>query len=335
MLEFSNPWMLLLLPAPLLVYWLAPAYKEKKDSVQVPFFARRVALSGQSPQSGAVILERLFFQKFWLAISWLLIICALTGPVWIGEPIVREKSARDLMIAVDLSGSMDTQDFITSDGTSLNRLEAVKLVLAEFARQRESDRLGLIVFGESPYLQVPFTTNIQTWLTLLTETKVGMAGNKTMFGDAIGLAIKLFENSDSNNRILIVLTDGNDTGSKVPPIEAARVAREKQVKIYTIAVGDPGATGEESLDLEVLRDIAQLTGGGFYQAEDNEQLSYAHADITRLEPEIFETLAYRPRLSLHHYPLSIVLAVYIVFFSLMSLNVWLSNRRLQKVPDHV
>ena len=319
MFEFAYPLLFLFLPLPLLVYWLSPVYQESQDSVRVPFFQRLVELTGQKPSKGAVVLQRVLFQKFWVPITWLLLITALARPEWIGEPIEQTKSARDLMVAVDLSGSMETKDFRTTDGDEISRLAAVKQVLAEFIDQREHDRLGLIVFGDSPYLQAPFTQDHAAWITLLNETEIAMAGQSTMFGDAIGLAIKLFEYSETDNRVLIVLTDGNDTGSKVPPIEAAKVAKHKGVTIYTIAIGNPETSGDEALDLEVMEAIADITGGGFYQALDRAQLQKAYEDIARLEPEEFETLSYRPRYSLHHYPLAIVISGYLLFFVTMTL----------------
>jgi len=319
MFEFAYPVLFLLLPLPLLVYWLSPVYQESQDSVRVPFFQRLVELTGQKPSKGAVVLQRVLFQKFWVPLTWLLLITALARPEWIGEPIEQTKSARDLMVAVDLSGSMETKDFRTTDGNEISRLAAVKQVLAEFIDQREHDRLGLIVFGDSPYLQAPFTQDHVAWITLLNETEIAMAGQSTMFGDAIGLAIKLFEYSETDNRVLIVLTDGNDTGSKVPPIEAAKVAEHKGVTIYTIAIGNPETSGDEALDLGVMEAIADITGGGFYQALDRAQLQKAYEDIARLEPEEFETLSYRPRYSLHHYPLAIVISGYLLFFVAMTL----------------
>ena len=319
MFEFAYPLLFLFLPLPLLVYWLAPVYQESQDSVRVPFFQRLVELTGQKPSKGAVVLQRVIFQKFWVPITWLLLITALARPEWIGEPIEQTKSARDLMVAVDLSGSMETKDFRTTDGDEISRLAAVKQVLAEFIDQREHDRLGLIVFGDSPYLQAPFTQDHAAWITLLNETEIAMAGQSTMFGDAIGLAIKLFEYSETDNRVLIVLTDGNDTGSKVPPIEAAKVAEHKGVTIYTIAIGNPETSGDEALDLEVMEAIADITGGGFYQALDRAQLQKAYEDIARLEPEEFETLSYRPRYSLHHYPLAIAISGYLLFLVAMTL----------------
>jgi Ca-activated chloride channel family protein len=327
MLEFAHPWLLILLPLPLLAYWLLPVYKESKDSVQVPFFQRLVKLTGEKPGKGAVVLQRMLFQRIWLAAAWLLIVLAMMRPEWVGEPIERTKSARDLMVAVDLSGSMDTTDFSAPDGAKITRLNAVKSVLKEFVDQREHDRLGLIVFGDAAYLQSPFTEDHDAWMALLRETEIGMAGQSTVFGDAIGLSIKLFENAETENRVLIVLTDGNDTGSKVPPIDAAKVAHQYGINIYTIAVGDPETTGEEALDLEVLERIAELTDGGFYQALDRKQLEQAYGAINELEPEEFESLSYRPRRTLHYYPTGLVIGTYLLFFSAMTISSLNQRRR--------
>ena len=318
MIEFAYPWWILALPLPLVAYFALPAYKERKSSVKVPFFRRLVELTGEKPSRGAVVLERMLFQKAWLVISWVLIVGALAKPQWVGEPIIIEKSGRDLMIAVDLSGSMEATDFLNDSGQQVDRLTAVKSVLTEFISQRVHDRLGLIVFGDAPFLQAPFTEDHDTWLTLLAETEAGMAGMSTAFGDAIGLSIKAFDNSDTENRVLIVLTDGNDTGSKVPPVDAAKVADQLGVTIYTIAIGDPETTGEEALDIETLQRIAEITSGGYYQAFDREQLENVYHQINALEPAVFESLSYRPKQSLHHYLLSIVMVGYLLFFSLMT-----------------
>jgi len=326
MFEFGIPWMFALLPLPLLVYWLVPAHQESQDSIRVPFFQRLVDLTGQKPRKGAVVLQRVLFQKLWVPTTWIMIVVALAKPLWIGEPIEQTKSARDLMVAVDLSGSMETPDFKLADGQEISRLDAVKQVLTEFAQQRENDRLGLIVFGDSPYLQAPFTEDHATWLTLLAETEIAMAGQSTMFGDAIGLAIKLFESSETENRVLIVLTDGNDTGSKVPPIEAAKVAADKNVTIYTIAVGNPEASGDEAVDLDVMNSVADETGGNAYQAFNRAELEQIYRDIAGLEPEQHETLSFRPRQSLHHYPLGIVIVGYLLFFSWMTRRSRLAKR---------
>lgn len=326
MIELNYPLMLLALPLPLLVYSLFAAYKERKSSIKVPFFQRLVLLSGETPKSGSATLERRYIQRIWLLISWALIVLALAKPMFVGAPIVIEKSGRDLMVAVDLSGSMEATDFVDQSGQSIDRLTAVKQVLAEFVTQRESDRLGLIVFGDAPFIQTPFTEDHKAWLALLDETSIGMAGQSTAFGDAIGLSIKAFNNSKAAEKVLLALTDGNDTGSKVPPVDAAKVAKEFGITIYTIAVGDPTTSGEEALDIETLERVSELTDGGFYQAYDREQLEQIYKRINDLEPQIFESLSYRPKQSLHHYLLGVVVCGYVLMFLWLSLVARRHNR---------
>jgi Ca-activated chloride channel family protein len=251
-------------------------------------------------------------------------VLAAAKPEWVGEPVEQSRSARDLMVAVDLSGSMQATDFATPEGEQINRLEAVKRVLTELAAERGGDRLGLIVFGSAPYLQAPFTEDHETWRTLLLETEIGMAGQSTVFGDAIGLAIHLFAKSDTENRVLMILTDGNDTGSKVPPVEAAKVARSRDIRIHTVAMGDPTSVGEEELDVETLKRVAELTGGAYFQAMDREQLQRAYAAIAALEPEEYESISFRPRHSLHHIPVALVMLYYGIYHVLAG---WAASRR--------
>lgn len=311
-IEFINTWAFALLLLPPLTYWLAPPHKQQKDSLQVPYFDRLVALSGDVAAEGAIVARGHAIQTFLVCLTWFLLVLSAARPEWVGEPIEIERSARDLMIAVDLSGSMEATDFTTDDGQSVNRLQAVKYVLGEFAQRREGDRLGLIVFGDAAYLQAPFTDDKDTWLTLLDETEIAMAGPSTAMGDAIGLAISTFESSDTDNRVLILLTDGNDTGSKVPPIDAAKIAEAYDVKVYTIGIGDPQTIGEEALDVGTLNRIADITHGSYYEALDRESLSAAYQDIEALEPQLYESLSYRPRSSLFHYPLAFIVLVYLV-----------------------
>lgn len=312
MFELAQPWALLLLPLPLLMR-LLPAYKESRDSVKVPFFETLVQLSDRRPEQGARILQRDRLQKFLVITTWLCLVLAASKPQWIGAPVEQQKSGRDLMVAVDLSGSMQTQDFTLPGGDSIDRLEAVKRVLEDLAARRSSDRLGLIVFGDAAYLQTPFTDDHQVWLQLLDETAIGMAGPSTVFGDAIGLAIKLFSESESDNRVLIMLTDGNDTGSTVPPVDAAKVAAANNIRIYTIAIGDPATAGEEALDMETIDRVSEIAGGRSFQALDQEQMRQAYLAIGELEPELYETVSFRPRQSLHWVPLVLVFTLYLLY----------------------
>jgi Ca-activated chloride channel family protein len=321
MIELVHPWAFTLLLLPLLMR-LLPAYRESRDSVRVPFFDKLVELSQQRPQSGAMILPRDRVQHFLVNFMWLCLVVAAAKPEWVGPPIEQQKSGRDLMVAVDLSGSMQTRDFILPDGDTVDRLEAVKQVLAELAEQRASDRLGLIVFGSAAYLQTPFTDDHAIWSQLLQETEIGMAGQSTVFGDAIGLAIKLFRESDSDNRVLIILTDGNDTGSTVPPVDAAKVAAAYDIRIYTIAIGDPASVGEDALDMNTIERVSAVSGGRYFQALDQQQLQDAYETIAELEPQLYETLSFRPRQSLHWLPVGIALVLYLIYHSTGAWQTW-------------
>ena len=243
MLEFVFPWLFLLLPLPLLLRFL-PEYLQQNQMVKVPFFNKLIEISGDKAKLGAKTQQPSRLQKSVLIISWLLFVLAAAKPQWLQDPIVQTKSARDLMGAVDASGSMATTDFKVASDNTVDRLTMVKSVLKSLAMERKNDRLGLIVFGSAAYLQMPFSEDYATWLTLLNETEIAMAGQSTVIGDAIGIAIKHFEESETKNRVLILLTDGNDAGSKVPPIDAAKIAASYGVKIYTIALGDPATIGE-------------------------------------------------------------------------------------------
>jgi len=312
-LELEHSWALLLLPLPLLPQ-LLPAHREEREALRAPFFARLVELTGREPAPGAVVLRATLLQRVLVGATWLLLVAALAAPQWVGDPITKIESARDLMLAVDLSGSMEARDFTDADGDRVDRLQAVKLVLDDFVARRRGDRIGLIVFGNQAFLQAPFTQDHDTFRILLDETRVRMAGPQTMLGDAIGLAIKLFEAGESENRVLILLTDGNDTGSKVPPARAAEIAAEHGITIHPVAIGDPETSGEEALDEEALRELAGGTGGRYFHAEDREELDSIYRTLDEIEPEELESLSYRPTTPLFHWPLGVGLAFNLAFY---------------------
>ncbi|WP_394173189.1 vWA domain-containing protein [Thalassotalea litorea] len=330
MIEFVYPWSFGLLLLPFAVYYFWPAYKERKSSVKVPFFSRLVELTGEKPATGSVILNRYFLQKLLLISGWVLICAALAKPQYIGKPVTLNKSARDLMVAVDLSGSMTTEDFKTLDGANVDRFSGVQQLLADFAKQRDADRLGLILFADAPYLQAPFTNDLDTWLTLLNESEVGMAGQSTALGDAIGLAISVFEHGQTKERVLILLTDGNDTGSKVPPRDAAQVAASYRIKIYPIAIGDPETAGEEAIDLNVLEYIADTTNGQMFEAVNAEQLDAIYEQINTLEPQKYSSRSYRPKTSIHFVPIIILLAMYMGALTIVAIRNLYHRRKVAK-----
>lgn len=302
MFELAAPWALLLLPLPLVVWWLAPPKRESVQAIRVPFFHGLANVVGETPRAGAVVLNRRFIQMAVAIIIWLLIVAALANPQWVGEPIVQTDAARDVMLAIDISGSMDENDFVAPDGSRVRRMDAVKQVVGEFIDRREGDRIGLIVFGSKAYVQIPFTQDLRTARALLDEIEVGMAGPNTALGDAIGLAIRTFEVSKVEQRLLILLTDGSDTGSMMTPINAAEIARNNGVETYTIGAGDPQGNSDERVDFATLQEVAKRAGGQFFNAADVVGLETVYARIEELVPKEVKTVSFRPRQSLFHWP---------------------------------
>jgi Ca-activated chloride channel family protein len=254
-------------------------------------------------------------------------VLAVARPVWVEDPIERVQAARDLMLAVDLSQSMEARDFRDPEGRRLDRLQAVKLVLDDFVARREGDRIGLIVFGGQAFLQVPFTLDHEVCRQLLDETRIGMAGPQTAIGDAIGLSLRAFETSEATEKVLVLLTDGNDTGSKIPPMTAADLAAKQGISVYTVAIGDPEASGEQRVDLQALRDIAEATGGRSFRAEDREGLEAIYRELDALVPVELETLSYRPRRPLFFWPLGLAVLIVFGYHLLMGLRAGVQGLR--------
>lgn len=302
MIDLSFPWALLLLPAPLVLWWVAPPRREAVSAIRVPFFDALAQAANETPRTGATIIRRNVLQMLVATVVWLCLVLALARPEWVGDPIESNDAARDIMLAVDISGSMDQRDFVSGDGAPLSRLDAVKQVLGRFIEARKDDRVGLIIFGSKAYVQVPFTRDLQTAQALLDRLEVGMAGPHTVLGDAIGLAIKTFEASKVEQRFLILLTDGSDTGSRMTPLNAASVAERNGVEIFTIGVGDPDAGGEERVDFKVLQQVAEKSGGRFFSAADTTALSTVYKRIEKLVPRETKQSTFRPRRSLVHLP---------------------------------
>lgn len=305
--------MFLALPLPFVVWWLLPPHHERIEALRAPFFDKLVSLTGASPSRGAVVLSRGWLRWLVLVVMWLGAVTALAKPVWLGEPQTITKSARDLMLAVDLSGSMAIEDFVDAEGSNHARLDGVKSVLDGFVERRGGDRLGLIVFGAAPFVQVPFTLDTDVTRQLLDEARVGMAGDQTALGDAIGLSVRVFSNSQASNRVLVLLTDGNDTGSLVAPLQAAEIAGQAGITVYVVGVGDPTAAGEQRLNEEVLEGIAARTGGRYFFAEDEAALEDIYAELDRLEQIEFESKTIVPRRSLFPVPLGVAVMALLVF----------------------
>ncbi|WP_171099141.1 VWA domain-containing protein [Ruegeria sp. HKCCD7255] len=324
MLSFASPWVFLLLPLPALVYWYAPPYRQPSQAIRIPFFRHVAKAVGAAPHSGVAVAGRSRLQTIVVICIWGLLICAMARPERLGDPVVVEKSARDVVLALDISGSMDQRDFRSSDGTPKQRLDAVKDVLRGFIAQRQGDRMALIIFGTRAFVQAPFTEDLNSLNGFLDQTQVGMAGPNTALGDAIGLGIRTFDTSEVEQRLMIVLSDGADTSSRMTPINAAAIAAEKGVVVYTIGVGDPNATGEDRVDLDALQQIASRTGGAYFFADDEAALTEIYQRIDQQNPRIVETQSYRPKQSLAHFPL--LFALLLLLGSSITLHIVHSRR---------
>ena len=298
MFTFVHPWVFALLPLPWLVRHFLPARETGRVAVRVPFGQRLASvLAGTSRSQETVSQTR---QLLVSSLLWVLILSAMARPQWIEPPIVKELPTRDLLLLVDLSGSMEQKDFLSVTGKKVDRLAATKEVLGDFLERRKGDRVGLVVFGDAPYLQAPFSTDLRLSRRLLDECEVGMAGPRTALGDAIGLGVNLFDNSDAPAKTMIALTDGNDTKSQVPPVEAARVAAHRNIRIHTVAIGDPTTVGEEKLDEQALRDTAEAADGSYFYAANRKELEGIYEELDRIETRDVSTITHRPRRDLFY-----------------------------------
>jgi len=317
MLQLEYPWLLTLLPLPILVWWLLPPYGERTKAIRVPFFDELAKATRQTPARGAVILRGNWLRRVLAPLCWVLLVLALAGPQRLEPPIERTQSARDLLLAIDLSGSMATPDFLDPQGQRIDRLGAVKGVVDEFISHRTTDRIGLIVFGTNAFPQAPLTLDHVAVRELLDELRVGMAGEQTAIGDAIGVAVKMTEHSRQRERVLILLTDGNDTAGRIPAEKAADIAKANHIVIHTIGIGDPDAKGENRVDLGALKRIAIATGGRSFRGENREQLADIYALLDRMTPSKVRHSIYRPKVKLYYLPLGAALLLMVTYHLLM------------------
>ena len=332
MFEFVWPWLFVALPLPLLVYWLPAKQTGPTAALKVPSLEENVPDATQPKGSKKIVL-------LLASIAWIALVTAAARPQWLGEPISIPSEGRDLMIAVDLSGSMKIDDMEVG-GKQVNRLVMIKSVLGEFISRRVGDRLGLILFADTAYLQAPLTYDRQTVGKLLDETVIGLVGEQTAIGDAIGLAVKRFDAKKESNKVLILLTDGQNTAGNITPAQANELAINQGITVYTIGVGadqmmvrsffgSRQVNPSQELDEDMLTEIATSTGGRYFRARDKDSLQEIYMTLDELEPIARENRQMRPLQALFYLPLSVALAIS-VLLACRPLFVWLLSKWRRK-----
>ncbi|WP_324730730.1 vWA domain-containing protein [Pseudomonas paeninsulae] len=312
MFEFAWPWLILLAPLPWLLRLLLPAADSGEAALKVSFLGELEGLAGRRARANLPAWR----QQAPFALLWLLLLTAAARPEWVGEPLPMPASGRDLLLAVDVSGSMAYADMRWED-EEVDRLTLVKHLLGDFIEGRQGDRVGLILFGSQAYLQAPLTFDRRTVRTWLDEAVIGIAGKNTAIGDAIGLSVKRLRQRPADSRVLVLVTDGANTGGEIEPMIAARLAAEEGIKIYPIGIGaDPQQGGiaglfglNPGLDLDEpsLRAIADVTGGEYFRARDSSELRAIEQQLDRLEPVAQQPTLARPAQALYAWPLSAAL----------------------------
>ncbi|WP_351189500.1 VWA domain-containing protein [Shewanella sp. TB4-MNA-CIBAN-0142] len=308
MLAFYWPWLLILLPLPLLIKRIN--IHNVGGHLQLPGIATTVTVSSSVNRKSSR-------KRYWL--MWILLLLAIARPQWLGDPIELPAKGRDLMIAVDLSGSMQIEDMVIN-GQTVNRFTLIQHVLSDFIERRKGDRLGLILFADHAYLQAPLTLDRRSVATFLDDAQIGLVGKQTAIGEAIALAVKRFDKVDESNRVLILLTDGSNNAGNIEPEVAAQIAAKRNITIYTIGVGAEilerrTIFGKErinpSMDLDEgqLKKLAAMTKARYFRARNSEELASIYQEIDKLEPVSRDQLSYRPKSELFYWPLLMSLLI--------------------------
>ncbi len=315
MLKFIWIWMLVLLPLPIMVRWLVPKSDQILPSLKAPFFheVSKSGLTADAPSPASIVVA---------AILWTALVVSSARPVWIHESVEVPISGRDILIALDASGSMDQQDFSES---KRSRFEVVRRIAGDFVLRRKGDRVGLILFGDLPYLYAPLTFDVDTVHEFLSTSRTRFAGARTAIGDSIGLAVKVLRDRPAENRILILLTDGENSAGSIEPLQAMQLAVDHGVRIYTIAIGAlpeiPVAAGDVAGG--VLGRIAASTGGIYFHASNPRDLERIYDEIDRFEPIEDEMTRKVTAMELYPWPLILSLLSLLTLVFWNSVSAWL------------
>ena len=311
MLEWAWPWFLIALPLPWLVARLLPAaHTRAGDALRLPY-----ALDGLEAAAGANPVPR--WRRLLALAGWCALLVAAARPQWVGDPVALSRTGRDLLLAVDASGSMSIQD-MAINGRTVSRYTAIKAIAGDFIKRRAGDRVGLVLFGTQAYLLTPLTFDRETVFKQLSESAIGLPGKETAIGDAVGLSVKRLRERPQDRRVLVLLTDGVNDAGELDPRKAIELAAAEHVKIYTIGMGADsmrveGFFGSQmvnpsaDLDEKMLSAMADKTGGKFFRARNTAELAKIYAEIDRLEPSDDATQQFRPVDEMFHWPLSAAL----------------------------
>ncbi len=315
-ISWAWPWAWALLPLPLLIYFLFPRRAQAPGSaLLVPDIGPFSKLSGNASPGANSILTIL------LLLCWVSLTAAMARPQSIGEPLGLPLSGRDLLLLIDISGSMRDTDLYQGN-TRVTRIAVVKTVASDFVERRSADRIGLILFGSQAYVQTPLTTDHKTVQSFLDEASIGLAGKNTAIGDALGLGVKRLRDREQESKVLILLTDGANSAGVVSPLDAAQLAAQEGIRIYTVGIGTERqsrsvfgiqmSTQRSELDEETLGRIAELSGGRYFRARNQQELERIYEEIDRLEPSEIQTDDYRRVTELYIWPLGFALLLFVV-----------------------
>jgi Ca-activated chloride channel family protein len=316
MFSFYWPWMILLLPLPFLARLLGTPNNKNGNTQELHFsYIERLQAAFQHHSNDNNPSNKWY--QILLALMWLCLVLALMQPQFVDKFTSAKNKGYDLMLAVDLSGSMKALDFST-DTQRIDRLDVTKKVVTEFVNQRQGDRIGLILFGQQAYLQVPLTLDTLAVNQMLNNSVVGMAGDSTAIGDALGLAVRNLRDRPKDSRVIILLTDGEDNASSIPPLQAADLAKEYGIRIYAIGVGSDGAVpfpdnngnivmAQLGMDEDLLKEISAKTGGSYFRATDTKSLEEIYQRINTMEKTEAQSREYLIREPLYRYPLGAAL----------------------------
>ncbi|QYJ87467.1 VWA domain-containing protein [Shewanella mesophila] len=310
MFTIAWAWLLLLLPLPLIFRRSQTEQNQVSGHLQMPGVANSGAV-GHNKSS------RISQVPQWLI--WTLLVFSVARPLWVGDVIELPSKGRDLMLAVDLSGSMQIEDMVL-DGKPVDRFTMVQHVMSDFIERRKGDKLGLILFADHAYLQAPLTQDRRSVAQFLSEAQIGLVGKQTAIGEAIALGVKRFDKTEESNRVLILLTDGSNNSGAISPEQAAAIAAKRGITIYTIGVGADVMErqtlfGRErvnpSMDLDEtqLTQLATTTKGRYFRARNSAELEQIYQEIDKLEPTNSDQLTYRPQSELFYFPLAAALII--------------------------